>query len=212
MRFRIALSCIPSAAPWDVGLVSEPTLSQSGRRDASSGRAAPACGTWRTCGRTARAHKVLGEPQTVLHSSHRPSFTVSATDNGTTPRESTFYPQILRRSREFLVAGELLRRGIMAAVTYGNAKKADVVAIHEGRSATIEVKTTSESRWVLGNALPPEGASRWVLVHLPTDLTQSPEYFVLTGTELRGAVQPRHDAYNAAYMAKHGEPYSKLGV
>ena len=100
----------------------------------------------------------------------------------------------------------------MAAVTYGNAKKADVVAIHEGRSATIEVKTTSESRWVLGNALPPEGASRWVLVHLPTDLTQSPEYFVLTGTELRGAVQPRHDAYNAAYMAKHGEPYSKLGV
>src|SRR5450759_3031553 len=98
MRFRIALSCIPSAASWDVGLVSEPPLSQSGRRDASSGRAARACGSCRTCGRTARAHKVLGEPQTVLHSSHRPSFTVSPTDNGTTPRESTFYPQILRRS------------------------------------------------------------------------------------------------------------------
>src|SRR5450756_1633579 len=34
MRFRIALSCIPSAASWYVGLVSEPPLSQSGRRDA----------------------------------------------------------------------------------------------------------------------------------------------------------------------------------
>ena len=32
-------------------------------------------------------------------------------------------------SGEFLVAGELLRRGITAAVTYGNAKKADVIAV-----------------------------------------------------------------------------------
>ena len=61
-------------------------------------RRSRACGSCRTCGRTARAHKVLGEPQTVLHSSHRPSFTVSPTDNGPTPRESPFYPQILRRS------------------------------------------------------------------------------------------------------------------
>jgi Holliday junction resolvase len=54
---------------------------------------------------------------------------------------------------EFLVAGELLRRGIMAAVTYGNAKQADVVAIHESRATSLEVKSTSESKWVLGGSL-----------------------------------------------------------
>jgi hypothetical protein len=113
---------------------------------------------------------------------------------------------------EFLVAGELLRRGIMAAVTYGNAKKADVVAIGGGRSATIEVKTTAASKWVLGSDLPPEDAQLWVLVHLPSDLSAPPEYFVLTGKELRLAVLPRHDAYNRAYLAKHGVPYSKTGV
>ena len=85
----------------------------------------------------------------------------------------------------------------MAAVTYGNAKKADVVAIHDGRLAAIEVKTTSESKWVLGNALPPAGEGVWVLVYLSSDRTESPEYFVLTSTELRSAVLPRHDAYNA---------------
>ena len=47
---------------------------------------------------------------------------------------------------EFLVAGELLRRNITAAVSYGNAKKADVVAML-GRSAIwLEVKTTREPK------------------------------------------------------------------
>jgi hypothetical protein len=36
---------------------------------------------------------------------------------------------MLGLSGEFLVAGELLRREISAAVTYGNAKKADVIAV-----------------------------------------------------------------------------------
>ena len=51
---------------------------------------------------------------------------------------------------EYLVAGELLRRGIDAAITYGNAKKADVVAFSEERLLRIEVKTTSQIKWVLG--------------------------------------------------------------
>jgi hypothetical protein len=53
---------------------------------------------------------------------------------------------MLSLAGEFLVAGELLRRNMTAAVTYGNAKRADVVAV-SGRSAVpIEVKTTRGRR------------------------------------------------------------------
>lgn len=113
---------------------------------------------------------------------------------------------------EFLVAGELLRRGIMAAVTYGNAKKADVVAFHEGRAIALEVKSTSESKWVLGGTLPGDSSSLWVLVHLPSEETLSPEYYVLTSAELRNLVLPEHESYIERYRRKHGKEYSGKGV
>ena len=113
---------------------------------------------------------------------------------------------------EFLVAGELLRRGVMAAVSFGNAKKADVFALHEGRSALLEVKSTSEAKWVLGGRLPEETVSLWVLVYLPADLKQAPEYFILSGAELRAAVAPRHEAYMGRYRAKHGKEFTARGV
>jgi hypothetical protein len=113
---------------------------------------------------------------------------------------------------EFLVAGELLRRGVMAAVTYGNAKKADVVAFAEGRSVMLEVKSTSEPKWVLGGTLPADGPTLWVLVYLPADLTKVPEYFILTGADLRRAVLPRHQKYMDGYRAKHGAEYAGKGV
>ena len=113
---------------------------------------------------------------------------------------------------EFLVAGELLRRGILAAVTYGNAKKADVVAIYNGRSVALEVKSTSESKWVLGNHMPSDDRGLWVLVYLPPNLLGPPEYLVLTSAELRRAVLPRHDAYMASYKSKHGKEFSGKGV
>src|SRR4051794_790925 len=50
---------------------------------------------------------------------------------------------------EFLVAGECLRRGFTAAVTYGHAKKADVIVVAGNRAATIEVKTTCEAKWIV---------------------------------------------------------------
>jgi len=113
---------------------------------------------------------------------------------------------------EFLVAGELLRRGVPAAVTYGNAKSADVVAYCGSRATSLEVKTTSEAKWVLGGSLPEESDALWVLVFLPPDERQSPEYFVLTSAELRGLVLPRHEAYNQRYREKQGNEYSAKGV
>lgn len=113
---------------------------------------------------------------------------------------------------EFLVAGELLRREVMAAVTYGNAKKADVIAFSEGRSIALEVKSTSGSKWVLGGLLPTDCPKLYVLVYLPSEATQAPEYYVVTSAELRKAVQPAYDSYMARYEAKHGKKYSGVGV
>jgi len=113
---------------------------------------------------------------------------------------------------EFLVAGELLRRDIMAAVTYGNAKKADVVAIRGSRATSLEVKTTSGTKWVLGGSIPEDSESLWVLVHLPPEELASPEYYILTSAELRRLILPQHDAYNERYKLKHGKDYSAAGV
>lgn len=112
---------------------------------------------------------------------------------------------------EFLVAGELLRRGYSAAVTYGNAKKADVVAVRGNFAVTIEVKTTAETRWIVGNRLPEVKGSVWVFVYLPKD--ESPaEFFVLTSHELRQTLEPAYNSYREKYLAKHGKEFSGAGV
>lgn len=113
---------------------------------------------------------------------------------------------------EFLVTGELLRRGIMATVTYGNAKKADVIAINGTKAASLEVKSTSQTKWVLGSKLPAEDSNLWILVYLPEIETISPEYFVLTSTELRNLVLPQHETFNNRYRERHGKEFSGRGV
>ena len=57
---------------------------------------------------------------------------------------------------EFFVAAQLQRFGLSASVTYGNAKKADVITVSEktGKAIIIEVKSTSQKKWVIGNYVP----------------------------------------------------------
>jgi hypothetical protein len=113
----------------------------------------------------------------------------------------------LSLSGEFLVAGELLRRGMQAAVTYGNAKKADVIAIHGDKALFIEVKTTQQPRWIVGQRAPEASDQIWVLVFLPEEDKSPPEYYVLTGHELNAILAPIDELYFERYLATHGEPY-----
>jgi hypothetical protein len=110
---------------------------------------------------------------------------------------------------EFFVAAELQRRGVAAAVTYGNAKSADVVAFSASgeKAVVVEVKCTSQLRWVVGVALPPASDKPWVFVYLPTDQTQAPRYYLLTQLELRSILEPVDVEYRQKYKAKHGEEY-----
>lgn len=115
-------------------------------------------------------------------------------------------------SGEFLVAGELLRRGISAAVTYGNAKKADVVIFNEKSACQLEVKTTSSEKWVIGSNLPENEEQIWVLVYLSPELKKPPVYHVIVGEELRKLILPKHEAYGKRYKEKYGKDYSGKGV
>lgn len=87
---------------------------------------------------------------------------------------------------EYFVAAELQRRGITASITFGNDKKADVIAfsLSSQKALSVEVKTTMEDKWVLGGYVPSDAPERrdklWVFVRIPKDLETGPDYYVLT--------------------------------
>lgn len=112
---------------------------------------------------------------------------------------------------EFYVAAELLRRGYLAAVTHGNAKKADVVALKGEKAVAIEVKSTSAQKWVVGNKMPTEGAKPWVLVYFPSGYSP-PEFFICSSSELRKALMPEDARYREAYREKHSKDFEGVGV
>ena len=116
---------------------------------------------------------------------------------------------------EFFIAAELQRRGVSAAVTYGNAKKADVVAFPDSgdKVVVVEVKTTTQKQWVVGNRTPEKSDKIWVFVHIPNEARQSPTYFVLTQTEIHNILIPIEKEYLRKYREKHGEDYgNRTGV
>jgi hypothetical protein len=115
---------------------------------------------------------------------------------------------------EFLVAGELQRRGASAAVTYGNAKSADVVVFSgDGQKAVVvEVKRTGQAKWVVGATIPPSTYQPWVFVHIPQDPSESPSFYIILQSELRALVKPEDDEYRQQYKAKHGVDFTNRGV
>jgi hypothetical protein len=110
---------------------------------------------------------------------------------------------------EFYVAAELQRRGISAAVTYGNAKSADVVAfsISGEKTVVIEVKSTSQARWVVGGKVPPPSSKPWVFVHIPADAASAPRYYIALQSELHDILAPIGVEYRRKFREKHGVEY-----
>lgn len=110
---------------------------------------------------------------------------------------------------EFFVAAELQRRGVSAAVTYGNAKSADVVAFSPlgNKAVVIEVKSTSKLKWVVGGRAPLASSKPWVFVYLPNDPTEAPSYYVALQSELHNILAPLDEEYYRKFKEKHGEDY-----
>jgi len=116
---------------------------------------------------------------------------------------------------EYYVAAELNRRGIDASVTYGNAKKADVIATSEDgeKAVTIEVKTTSQPKWVVGGYVPEPSDKIWAFVYVPQDGTASPSFYVLTQGEIHSILEPVDKESRRKFKEKNGIEYGdKPGV
>jgi len=132
----------------------------------------------------------------------------------------------LNLAGEFAVASELNRRRILASVTYGASKSADIFALNRDmtRIVRIEVKTTQKGKWPIGvKATKPTPASAdviWVLVQMPDPLVGSTtdhaqrgahalRFFFLTAEEIYEAYKGPADRFNAGYQVRHGKPFDE---
>lgn len=114
---------------------------------------------------------------------------------------------------EHFVVAELLRQGVSASVTLGNAKRADIVALNNDATkvVVVEVKSSPKKEWVVGNVVPQATDQPWVFVHIPADGT-SPRYFVLTARELNAILSPGDTKYREEFFERHGKPFTGKGV
>lgn len=114
---------------------------------------------------------------------------------------------------EHFVAAELLRRGVAASVTMGNAKRADVVVMNREatKAVIVEVKSSPQKEWVIGNAIPVSSTQPWVFVHVPSDRAP-PRYFIFTASELVQLLTPGDVAYRERFERTHGKPFTGKGV
>lgn len=119
---------------------------------------------------------------------------------------------------EFLVAGELQRRHVMASVTFGASKRADIFALSPNslQVARIEVKTTSKEKWPVGARCLAQAnwgkSVFWVLVYLPSDNDAPPEYYVLSARAIGSIALKAHREFAVQYEKKHGKAPGTLGV
>ena len=115
----------------------------------------------------------------------------------------------LAMAGEYFVAAHLQRRGLLASVTYGNAKRADVVAFSDSsdRVIVIEVKTTGKPEWTFSGRISTKSEKPWVFVHLPKDSEEPPKFFVLTQSQLHAILAPLDEEWCRKYKEKHDREY-----
>ena len=90
---------------------------------------------------------------------------------------------------EFLVAGELARRGYPVSITMGNAKSVDIYAETQEGMKKIDAKAgRAKGNWPV-NEHSLQLDVFYIFVHLGTDNqiknNDPPEYFIVTGNEIK---------------------------
>jgi hypothetical protein len=90
---------------------------------------------------------------------------------------------------EFLVAGELARRGYPVSITMGNAKSVDIYADTQKGPIKIDAKAgRAKGNWPV-NEHSLQHDVFYIFVHLGTDTqiknNDPPEYFIVTGNEIK---------------------------
>lgn len=91
--------------------------------------------------------------------------------------------RMLSLSGEFLVAGELLRREMPASISIGEDRSLTVILRNGDKLCPVSVITTRDESWVIRNSKDPSQLAL-VLVHLPRDRSQSPEFFIFHNEDI----------------------------
>jgi hypothetical protein len=111
---------------------------------------------------------------------------------------------------EFLVAGELSRRGYPVSITMGNAKSVDIYVDTKEGVIRVDAKAgRSKSNWPITKDAISEDAY-YIFVHLQTEKkigkNEPPEYFVATGKEIIS------DNLIKIWGTRQGIQYSNLNI
>ena len=111
---------------------------------------------------------------------------------------------------EFLVAGELSRRGYPVSITMGNAKSVDIYAETTAGVIRVDAKAgRSKSNWPIAKENISED-QYYIFVYLQTEKrigkNEPPEYFVVTGSEILS------NNLIKAWKTRQGIPYSTLST
>jgi hypothetical protein len=140
---------------------------------------------------------------------------IAARGNGGSPRGKgsgavvKIERHFLHLAGEYRVCSELNRRHVLATITYGNHKSADVYAIGSSRrrALKIEVKTSQRNNFVTNMTRKKLSESSnapdfWVLAQITSD-PHSGRFFVLSHKQLRDAQIERNEEYRRAYRKGH---------
>lgn len=108
---------------------------------------------------------------------------------------------------EFLVAGELSRRGYPISITIGNAKAVD---IHADTKEKGTIKVEAKAGRTKGN-FPIKRSSveknqYYIFVYLQTEVSEPPEYFVARGDEILSKNLIK------TWKTRQGIPYKSLNT
>ena len=108
---------------------------------------------------------------------------------------------------EYLVAGELSRRGYPVVITPGKAKSVDIVT-YEGPKIRVDAKAIrGKSNWPLRKGSVKNGIW-YIFVFLQrwTNFDKPPEYFIASGAEIK------RKSLIKRWGTREGIPYKKLNT
>ena len=119
---------------------------------------------------------------------------------------------------EFLVAGELARRGYNVTLTFVNTKAIDLIVEKDGKLIPIQVKGIQRRKslcWNLSLAKIQDHSMVYILVNLNADTLEAPEYFILTEQEVKEHFKPTKSGrdyldYNLAVRLEFEAKWGKI--
>ena len=106
--------------------------------------------------------------------------------------------QSLSLSGEYGVCSELHKRGVLASITYGNSKSADIIIVKADKAFVVEVKTSMKQRIVTSffqKYTTRDTTPRpdfWVIAHI-NEQTLLTDFYVLTHEEMASEQMKRNN-------------------